>query len=544
MSDAQPAPKPPLVEDPPRTTLGILSRLGPGLIIAGSIVGSGELIATTATGAAAGFTLLWLIIIGCIIKVWVQVELGRYTMVSGNTTMRAINQTPGPAISLGRGADGQERRVNWLAVYWLIMFLVSMGQLGGIVGSVGQGMAISWPLTQGGRDYNAAVDARTKLVLKIHVARAKLAKLPESAEDERREIEQQIAGDEAQIKQYDRQIQGSEGRSGLADNARDDQYWATLITVVTAVILVVGRYKIIEVFSTILVAGFTFVSLITVILLQLQPEYAVSGEEVIHGLSFQLPPPSSKGSPVAVALATLGIIGVGANELISYPYWCQEKGYARFTGPRDDSSQWAERARGWMRVLKWDAWCSMIVYTFATIGFYFLGAAVLGRLHLIPGERDMIRTLAVMYEPVFGPWTPAIFLLGAFAVLFSTFLIANAGHARVSADALFVFGGWRRDPKSERRWVQILSGVFPLLSLVIYISYPVPKALVLASGMMQALMLPMLAFTAIYFRYRRIDPRVAPGPVWDVFLWFSGVVMLVTGLWLGYSKLLEVLGPR
>jgi len=52
--------KPELVEAPPRSVPGILRRLGPGLIIAGSIVGSGELIATTKTGAQAGFWLLWL----------------------------------------------------------------------------------------------------------------------------------------------------------------------------------------------------------------------------------------------------------------------------------------------------------------------------------------------------------------------------------------------------------------------------------------------------------------------------------------------------
>ena len=47
-----------LTKDPPTTLTGILKSLGPGLIIAGSIVGSGELIATTSTGAAAGFSLL------------------------------------------------------------------------------------------------------------------------------------------------------------------------------------------------------------------------------------------------------------------------------------------------------------------------------------------------------------------------------------------------------------------------------------------------------------------------------------------------------
>src|SRR5690606_22963027 len=79
------------VEDPPQGFLGTLRRLGPGLIIAGSIVGSGELIATTKTGAQAGITLLWLIIIGCVIKVFVQIELGRHAITHGQTTLAALN---------------------------------------------------------------------------------------------------------------------------------------------------------------------------------------------------------------------------------------------------------------------------------------------------------------------------------------------------------------------------------------------------------------------------------------------------------------------
>ena len=63
--------------DAPKDFVGILKELGPGLIIAGSIVGSGELIATTLLGATCGFWLMWLIIIGCVIKVFTQLEIGR-----------------------------------------------------------------------------------------------------------------------------------------------------------------------------------------------------------------------------------------------------------------------------------------------------------------------------------------------------------------------------------------------------------------------------------------------------------------------------------
>ncbi len=83
-------------------------------------------------------------------------------------------------------------------------------------------------------------------------------------------------------------------------------------------------------------------------------EWRVSWEDLASGLTFQIP----EGKGLAVALAALGIIGVGATELIQYPYWCIEKSYAKWTGPRDDSPEWEKRARGWVRVLQSDAWCS------------------------------------------------------------------------------------------------------------------------------------------------------------------------------------------
>lgn len=516
------------VEHPPSTVFGILRRLGPGLIIAGSIVGSGELIGTTTTGAQAGFLLLWAIIIGCIIKIWVQVELGRYTMVSGNTTMEAMNETPGPATTIG----GQ--RVNWLAWYWLVMFLVSLGQLGGIVGGVGQAMQISCPLTTAGREFNQVVDDRTKETLALHRAQSALDRLAPGS-TEASVLQQKIAAMVVKIKGLNAQLDGPEGLKGKAN---DDKIWATLITIVTAILLVLGRYGLVETFSTVLVAGFTAMSVLTVILLQLLPDYAVTWSELISGLEFRVPPdnPITKSSGMATALATFGIIGVGANELIQYPYWVKEKGYGRFTGTRDDSEAWAIRARGWIKVLRWDAWGSAFIYTFATVAFYILGAAILGRLHLVPEGQDMIRTLAVMYEPVFGSWTTVIFLVGAFAVLFSTFFVANAGHARVCANAVGVFGGRKLDAETERGWIRFFSGLFPFVCLACYVIYPNPTGLILASGLMQALMLPMLSFTALYLRYAKMDPRVAPGKIWDFFLIASSIGMLIAGSWGAYTN--------
>lgn len=582
-----------LTESPPTAITGVLQRLGPGLIIAGSIVGSGELIATTKTGAEAGFFLLWLIIIGCVIKVFSQVEFGRYSLVTGNTTMDGLAEVPGPRIA-GHG--------NWVIWYWFLVFIATIGQVGGIVGGVGQALQISVPITESGRLFNRQLDVETEYAVtngELNLAQrradsgdasgaARISELEERLAVLAPEfIEQRLAVGEEQLQaardsadsdaaeqaavleqtqqvvlarlqeygpQPERVFSAEAGSS--AENveeavleavptfgrrsSRDDEIWALVIAVITAVVLVRGRYGFIQSFSTVLVASFTFITVVNLIMLQNNAYWAVTPDELATGLSFRLPPPSAGATAtasVATALATFGIIGVGSNELIAYPYWCLEKGYARFTGPRDDSPEWAARARGWMRVMRWDAWCSMVVYTFATLAFFMLGAAILWRTGLNPASKDMVRTLGVMYEPVFGSIARWVFLFGAFAVLYSTFFVATASLARVVPDGLRVMGIGPRDEQSYRKWVRGFSAIFPFLCVLAYTVFSQPAAMVLVGGVMQGVMLPMLAGSALYFRYHRTDPRISPTKLWDIFLWVSAFGMLVTGMWTVWSAI-------
>ncbi len=534
------------VQDPPTTFGSILLRLGPGLIIAGSIVGSGELIATTSTGAEAGFVLLWLIIIGCVIKVFAQVEFGRFTIVTGRTTMDGMNEVPGPRLG----------PANWLVWYWLVMFLVALGQLGGIVGGVGQAVAMAAPISG---DFNQLLDRQAAYAASAENIRSgKIQEL--DLQDPPPTQQQQQALDQAVLNQLgpapremalvELLIERSSGapppeQTKLDERPSavvtiDDKLWATLITLVTMVLLVRGRYGMIQSVSTVLVAGFTLITVVNLLALQ-TTELAISSEQFWSGLTFSLPESSGPISPLATALMTLGIIGVGATELIQYPYWCLEKGYARFTGPRDQSEQWGKRARGWVRVMQVDAWLSMVIYTFATVAFYLLGASILHRFGLNPAGNQLIRDLSAMYDTFFGSWVRPVFLLGVFAVLYSTFFVANASHARVAADALRVFRVGALSNQAQLWWVRLFCGLFPALCLAVFVLYPKPKILVLASGLMQALMLPMLAAAALYFRFRRCDSRLSPGRSWDAFLWLSAAGLLAAGGSLFVIKITQAL---
>ena len=638
------------IQAPPTTIPGILRKLGPGLIIAGSIVGSGELIATTSTGAQAGFWLLWLIIIGCVIKVFVQVELGRFTIVTGTTTMRGLNMVPGPRFG----------RSNWILVLWFVMFIAILGQLGGIVGGVGQALSISAPLSSYGSLHNEYRREETQLV----VNRAIWANLKNQKEKDKKAAEirslegralisfnaltnaaDEVAGAfesaignaqgalhalnamenlsdtepsitnefnifvthilptpemrarleagahladlratgaaeaditkaQAELVMLDTELQGiiDKHLPSLTDvaerserdplrvfsenletfvtkralskppNPSDDKIWSIILTAITVVLLVAGRYGLIEAFSTTLVGLFTLVTIVNVLYLQGQAAWAVSLGDIMDGLRFRLPPDPGDGtSPLATAFATFGIIGVGTAELIAYPYWCYEKGYAKFTGPNDGSQEWVDRAKGWLKVLRWDAWGSMFVYTFATIAFYLLGAAILGRTELDPKGPEMIRYLGVMYQPVFGEVAEILFLFGAFAVLYSTFFVANAGNARMFSDAVRTMGFISDTDKSYRKSVKIMSGVLPVLCATFFVIGFEPRAMVMTSGAIQAILLPVVGFSAIYFRRKHIDQRVAPGPLWDKFLYISAIGMLVASIAAIYLKFLAPL---
>ncbi len=451
------------IQDPPTTLLKALSQIGPGLILAASIVGTGELINTTALGAKQGFVLLWLILISCVIKVFVQVEMGRYAITQGKTSLAALHTLPGPRFG-----------TSWLGWLWLIMMLATNGQLAAMEGLVGEAAVMVF---HGDNGVKSGVGLTW-------------------------------------------------GLKFWADPTASVEFWAALTCFAAIALLLSGGYKRLEKITTILVALVTFVTVLGALRLPM------TLGDIAGGLKFGLP--DSKDGLI-LAFSAFGITGVGASELFAYPYWCIEKGYARAAGPRTDDDNWARRAKGWLKVMQLDAWFSMVVFTLATVAFYFMGAAALHGKGL--GDADlkgsgMIRTLAHMYENVLGLWARPFFLLGAWAVLFKTLYVATAGNSRLTADFLNLGGFWpQRTPQARERTVRIFCVVYPLLALTIFLKFPSPLMLITIGGAAQALMLPLIAGATLYLRYRDTDPRVAPSKLTDVFSWTAFLGMSAVSIY-------------
>ncbi len=440
---------PELVASPPKRFLSILRRIGPGLILTSTIVGSGELIATTVLGAENGYTLLWLILLSCTIKIVVQNELGRYAIGTGETTLEAFDKLPGP-----------RWRVSWFVWLWFLVVILGLFSIGGMLGGISEVLNTLLP--------------------------------------------------------------------GLSFNS-----WLLILNLFTVGLLVVGRYSLIERVAIAMVVTFTVLTVGCAYLLSKDPQY-FSWASVLDGLSFHRP----QGG-MSTAVTVFGATGVGAIELIAYPYWCIEKGYARFTGRREDSDAWRKRADGWIKVMGADVLSSCVIYTFATVAFYFLGAGVLSGLGLVPKGLDMVRTLSHMFTVTLGSWSFYLFLIGSMAVLYSTVFSGIAALSRMLADFAGMLGLYDKDDYTARfRAIRLAVVVLPLIPTLLFLYVQEPVVMIKVSGISQALLLPGIGFAILYLRYLHLPKDIAPKGWISTALWGTTLIMAFL---MGYSVIHEVL---
>jgi len=61
--------------------------IGPGMVVAATGVGAGDLVATLVAGSRYGYALLWAAIVGCILKIALAEATGRYHLATGSTML-------------------------------------------------------------------------------------------------------------------------------------------------------------------------------------------------------------------------------------------------------------------------------------------------------------------------------------------------------------------------------------------------------------------------------------------------------------------------
>ncbi len=447
------------IREPPATIFEALPYLGPGFILSASIVGSGELIATTIVGAKAGFVLMWFIIFSCLVKVAVQIEFGKHAISSGESTMASLNRLPGPKLG----------KANWSIWTWLLLMIAKMMQVGGIVGGVVLAIEQFFP----------SLNATPTRILMSYVVAASVSLL-----------------------------------------------------------VFRGYYLLIEKASLVMIGAFTLFTFASVCALQ-TTDLAISGGELLSGLVPNIP---AETAILLAAIGAFGITGVGGDEIMAYNYWLLEKGYARYTGPRDDSDEWARRAKGWIRVMYLDATLAMVAYTAMTVMFYLLGAAVLNRQGLVPESDELISTLGNMYTHSLGPWARSLYVVGALVVLYSTLFAALAAWTRLFSDAFARVGMYQfENERSRLKAIGVLAWLIPFGWATLFLFTGKPALMVFLGGIATVVILLIVVFAAIVFRYRSLDRRLMPTRLYDATLWISSVAIVLVAAYVAYDTVSKLI---
>jgi Mn2+/Fe2+ NRAMP family transporter len=158
----------------------------------------------------------------------------------------------------------------------------------------------------------------------------------------------------------------------------------------------------------------------------------------------------------------------------------------------------------------------------------------------VPVGSEMVQTLSHMYTETLGEWSRYLFLIGAVAVLYSTVFAVTAANSRLFADWYGMIGGYdRRDFGSRTKYIRIFVVLLLLFPVVTFFYMREPVVMVKVSGIAQALMLPVIGFSAVYLRYRKLPGELAPKGWITLALWGTSGVMLVVA---GYSILRAVAG--
>jgi manganese transport protein len=136
---------PPPVRRPPTRLIGQMMAIGPGIVVTGSVIGSGELINTPVQAARFGFVLLWVVILSCVIKYFLQVEIGRHALVHNRTPFEALNALPGP----------KWRGTSWIGPLFVAGSVLTAASLVGILRAIAGLLDSVLPIVSAEQSVNA-----------------------------------------------------------------------------------------------------------------------------------------------------------------------------------------------------------------------------------------------------------------------------------------------------------------------------------------------------------------------------------------------------
>jgi Mn2+/Fe2+ NRAMP family transporter len=287
------------------------------------------------------------------------------------------------------------------------------------------------------------------------------------------------------------------------------RYWAMLAGLAGLALVWAQRYAAFERFMTVLVAIKFFAVVATAVLV------SPNLPELATGLVPRLPP----GSTIYV-LGLIGGVG-GTITLAAYGYWMMAKGW---------------RNTGWLSVMRLDNAVGYTMTAIFVVAMLVVGAEILRGQNLTENDRGLL-TLGNELGVRYGAWARALFLVGFFAVTWTSLLGVWNGVSLLFADwtriirlphGLDVADEGANDGYDARKAETSPAFRFYLLWLTLppmsLLFLDRPFGVTLMYGVLGAAFMPFLAVTLLVLLNSRFVPEIArPG-------WLSTGLLIVSAL--------------
>ena len=427
-------------------TKTLLKKIGPGLVWSAAAIGTGELILITRNSAMYGLRFAWMIVFLIFIKFFINYEVGRYTVLTGQPIMGGI------------------AKASKILVFWFAF------------------LPIAWQ------------------VITISTYCVNCATLL-----------QWIFG----------------GRGSLA-------FMATIIALLTGLILYFGRYDTLEKFCTIGTSFMTLCILISAIVFTPGKGY---GELFLNIIMPKLPQNPQAWTDMT---SLTGFVGAGCVGTIWYSYWLKEKGYGfgLNNNKKDEKGidvavipgetpEEVRKGKGRMKMLRLDLGIGTILTLVVCLSFFLCGYAILQPRGLVPEGLKVVLVQAQIMVQLIGPIGEWIYVIVAIEVMFATYLAFQDGTSRMWDDASRILVPKLTTKYDKRKtyrfWVTIFT-IQCLISLIVTLKDAQPLLLLQAQSILDgAYNLPILSVVVLIVNLK-ILPKIYKPTKWCVFWNIVGIV--------------------
>ena len=89
--------------------------------------------------------------------------------------------------------------------------------------------------------------------------------------------------------------------------------------------------------------------------------------------------------------------------------------------------------------------------------------------------------------------------------------------------------------------IAILAWVIPFIWATLFLFMGKPALMVFLGGLATVVILLIVVFAAVFFRYYRLDQRLLPTRLYDICLWISSISIVVVALYVGWDTLSKLM---